>query len=178
MEKQIINELMLLVKHFSETQKMNLGISVVERMLAAYFSFSEKYHFGDVAFLNESLLALKTGLSAEESAERLEYLEGIAPDTDDFPSNYMATAALDTCAGFYELFLMSQDQDAEHLEIIFSLALNIPYMYLCSQTKTPYQDPRMEKEVSFLKTLVGQIKENKPLQIAENEWVDRIRKVA
>jgi uncharacterized protein len=178
MRKILLAEIQESIKQFSDNQKIILGIAIAERMLPNYRAFSEKYAFGDAGVLENTIQLLKNNALPIEKSELLEAIEENAPDTEDFPSNLMATAALDTAAVVHELVLMSMDSDLEHLLTICSLALNAPFMCIHIQKQDPYQNPIMQAEIALLKKWIANVQENSPLENPENEWVERIRQAA
>lgn len=175
MKKQILAEMKPIFLQLSHDQRFSLAVCVIKRMLPAYKLFSEQYQFGNLAILENAIKNAQNNTLPKKIDVLLEKIEKNAPDMDDFSGILLATAALDAVGAVYELLLMCQDHEVEHLEIIFSLALNIPYMYLCSQNLAPYQDLRMQAEIELLKNLTQQIKENKTIQNIENQWVERIK---
>lgn len=158
-------------KQLNENQRFTLGIAVAERMLPHYKAFSKKYSFGNMALLENAIKNLKNKVLSIEKADLLEKIEEIAPDTEEFPNNLMATAALDTVAIIYELVLMSSDASLKHLENIFLLAINAPYMCVHSKNKESYENPKMQAELLLFKSWTTQILSGKNIEPVENEWI-------
>jgi len=178
MKKILLAQIQESVRQFTENQKFILGIAIAERLLPNYKAFSEKYAFGELSLLENTIQLLKNNALPIDKNKLLELIEENAPDTEDFPSNLMATAALDAAVVVHELVLMSIDSDDEHLENIFSLALNAPYMCIHIQNQNPYENPIMQAEIALLNRWIAQIQRNEIPEKTQNEWVERIRLAA
>lgn len=175
MEQKIIQTLVKQTQILSNRQKIDLAVVLSEKMFPAYQHFSETHHFGNSNEMLSLLEILKKNKVLTNQTFYLEKIKTFCPDTEEFASNFLATAALDFCALVYETFLHFENPNEQYLESIFYLYFNIPYLCLSETTEKPYQTSEMQTEIDFIQFCITQISAHQTIKIPEYQWIELMK---
>lgn len=128
------------------SHQLAFGVMLSERFLPNYFAFFIVEQWGNPMVLLNGIDLLKNIIEHETFDESEldsidELIESITPDMEAFPSNTLASLALDVSSMLHECFEFVRDQDLKHIEICSTISLDTLQMYVQKRDKLPHDLP-------------------------------------
>lgn len=123
--------------------QLAFGIMLSERLLPNYFAFHLVEQWGNPMVLLSGIDLLKQVVSQQSYDEGElelvdEWIEEVTPDMDDFPSNTLASLALDTASLLHECFLFVRDHQPKHVALCSAIAIDTLRLYIQKRDQLPY----------------------------------------
>ncbi len=115
--------------------QLAFGVMLSERFLPTYFAFHLTEKWGNPMILLNSIDLLKN-IVRQENYDTVELqlidnlIEEATPDMDDFPSNILASLALDISSMLYECFAFARNQKTKHIENCSKMSIGTLEMFI------------------------------------------------
>jgi uncharacterized protein YjaG (DUF416 family) len=131
--------------------QLAFGLMLCERFLPNYFAFFLVEQWGNPMVLLNGIDLLKNVVSLQtydEGELQLvdEWIEEVTPDMDDFPSNTLASLALDTASLLHECFEFVRDRQAQHIVACSEIALDTLRVFIQKRDQLPHDLPVQDLE--------------------------------
>jgi len=123
--------------------QLAFGVMLSERFLPNYFAFHFIERWGNPMILLNGIDLLKS-IIRQETYDPVElhliddFIEEVTPDMDDFPSNILASLALDVSSMLYECFSFVKDHKTKHIELCSQISFNALEMYIQKRNNLKY----------------------------------------
>ncbi len=148
MKRQIVNRILSKIEKLDFSKQLTFAYILTYRQLENYLSFCEQENFGKPVFYQKGLKTIRNFLLTNCLDEfDTSLLADIAPDTEDFGGNLLATAALDACGMLYDCFDFTETKDLDKMESVISLSLNALQMYIEETNQYDYNKRNYDKDV-------------------------------
>ena len=162
MKDKIVNQIIIALQTLSLNKQLIFVYLVVKRLSSSYYTFCSHNNWGSPIIFNDALNILRERITSGKGAETmvqsfLEKIEEIAPDTEEFSGDILATAALDACGVLYETFEFALDTETEHLENIISLSINAIQMYVEDVNGYDYNEANYDEQVYNNELMVNEL---------------------
>ena len=152
MKEKIIVQIQTAVQSLSIEKQIAFTYLMAFRLSYNYKTFCKQNNWGSPYTFDRLLLAIKGVVLNKQKISNIEEklideIENIAPDTNDFGGNILATAALDACGVLYETLEFMSNNNNESLETIISLSLNAIQMYIEDVNNYDYNIANYDEQV-------------------------------
>jgi len=130
-QKKISDKLNLLPVY----NQLAFGVMLTERYLPNYFAFHFVENWGNPMILLNGIDLLKNIVRLEiydpvELQLIDNYIEEVTPDMDEFPSNLLASLALDVSSMLHECFRFANDKRTKNIELCSQISFDSLEMYI------------------------------------------------
>ena len=109
--------------------KLAYAVMLSERFLPNYFAFYLAEHWGNPMILLNGIDLLKSIIrqgtyNPDELQIIDDFIEEVTPDMEDFPSNILASFALDISSMLYECFSFVKTRETKHIELCSQISFD------------------------------------------------------
>ncbi len=134
------------IKKLPPNHQLAFGLMLSERFLPNYFAFFLVEKWGNPMVLLNGIDWLKNTITGqtfeEEERQHLDDLiESITPDMEEFPSNTLASLALDVSSMLHECFEFVRDQRPERMAQCAEIAVDTLRVYIQKRDQLPHDLP-------------------------------------
>ncbi|MCB1192136.1 MAG: DUF416 family protein [Leptospiraceae bacterium] len=188
MNKAIQNTINQKISLLSQERQLAFGIILSERFLPNYFAFYFVEKWGNPMVLLNGIDLLKNiayqGNYETSELELIdELIESITPDLDDFPSNILASMALDVSSMLCECFVFVKNHNIKHIEICSSVSFGSLEMYVQKRDNLRHdlkteelnkyfsQDSLIKHEIEYQLKLLDELTGN--IKISPKLYIDK-----
>lgn len=140
MDKLIQQEINKGINHLPKYHQLAFAVMLSERFLPTYFAFHLTEKWGNPMILLNGIDLLKSIIRQQDfdpiELELIdELIEDATPDMDDFPSNILASFALDISSMLYECFAFARNQKTKHIENCSKMSIGALEMFVQKKDK-------------------------------------------
>jgi uncharacterized protein YjaG (DUF416 family) len=151
MQKKRFNEQ---IRELPAYHQLAFGVVLSERFLPNYFAFFLVEQWGNPMVLLNGIDLLKNVIAREKhSMSEInmidELIETVTPDMEEFPSNTLASMALDVSSMLHECFSFVGNKNPQHIEECSAISIDTLKMYVQKRDNLPYDMPIDALELHF-----------------------------
>ena len=135
MNKKIQEQINYKISLLPTYHQLAFAVMLSERFLPNYFAFYLAEQWGNPMILLNGIDLLKNIIrqgtyNPEELKIIDDFIEDITPDMADFPSNILASFALDVSSMLYECFSFVKNLKTKHIELCSQISFESLEMYI------------------------------------------------
>ncbi len=156
------------IKQLPPDHQLAFGMMLSERFLPNYFAFFLVEQWGNPMVLLNGIAWLKNAIARqtyEEEERQLldDIIESVTPDMEVFPSNILASLALDVSSMLHECFEFVHDHRPERIAQCAEIALDTLRVYIQKRDQLPHDlpasvlDQRLNQDVLLQQELSWQL---------------------
>jgi uncharacterized protein YjaG (DUF416 family) len=151
MQQKRLNEQ---IRELPAYHQLAFGVVLSERFLPNYFAFFLVEQWGNPMVLLNGIDLLKNVIAREKHTMSEinmidELIETVTPDMEEFPSNTLASMALDVSSMLHECFSFVSNKNPQHIEECSAISIDTLKLYVQKRDNLPYDMPIDALEFHF-----------------------------